>query len=444
MRKGLAYDSDEGREFAAGVTAVMTGECYAQSASLAAVKGPFEAFDDNREPMLAVIRKHGAHTHALGGELGPHARESWTNAQLLGERFGYRNAQSSLLAPTGTIGLLMGCDTTGIEPDFALVKFKKLAGGGNFKIVNGSVPAALTKLGYAERQIDDVIAFLKEHNKIEGAPHMRDEHLSVFDCATRCGDGLRSIAPMGHVKMMAAVQPFLSGAISKTINVPNETTVDEIEALYMESWHLGLKAVAIYRDGSKACQVLSGSADSAPRMAARVPLPNRRLGFTQKADIGGQKIYVRTGDYPDGKLGEIFIDMHKEGATMRSMTGCFAIAISIGLQYGVPLEEFVDAFTFTNFRPNGFVKGHPNIKSASSIIDYVFRMLGLEYLDRTDLVHVKPGEKQQVPATGSSTHKVIPEGSLSDSVMCSACGGLTRRSGTCYICENCGTPTGCS
>ena len=442
MRMGHPYDSSSGRALAGAITAIMTGESYAQSAVMAAAKGPFKGFARNRTPMLAVMRKHRMHAEQdIGTDqpLSAAAISTWDNAVALGERFGYRNAQASLLAPTGTIGLLMDCDTTGVEPDFALVKRKKLAGGGQFRIVNQSVMSALGNLGYSTQQSEEIVFYLQENDQIEGAPHLRDEHLAVFDCANKCGSGVRYIKPMGHVRMMVAVQPFLSGAISKTVNVPHETSVDEIEHLYAQSWALGLKAVAIYRDGSKVCQVLSGSSDAkAPiNLGERAPLPNRRTGFTQKAVVGGQKIYVRTGNYPDGRLGEVFIDMHKEGATMRSMTGCFAIAVSIALQYGVPLEEFVEAFTFTNFAPNGNVKGHPNIKHASSIIDYLFRMLAVEYLDRTDLVHIKPdGAAEQVPAEHA--------GRVDDGEMCPICGGMTQRSGTCYVCINCGTPTGCS
>jgi ribonucleoside-diphosphate reductase alpha chain len=411
----------------------------------------------------------------------------------LGEKSGYRNAQASVIAPTGTIGLLMDCDTTGIEPDFALVKFKKLAGGGYFKIINQSVPRALKKLGYSENEIRDIIEYIQgsaslkgspwvnettlrekglvredlekaeallptvfdlpfaftkwtlgeetfkrlglkpEHYNdpsfnflkalgfsqgeideagnvicgmltIEEAPHLKPEHLAVFDCANKCGHyGKRYLEPMSHVRMMAAAQPFISGAISKTINLPNEITVDEIERLYIESWRLGLKAVALYRDGSKASQPLNstsgGSSDKKEEVhqpiLQRRRLPKKRSGFTQEARVGGQKIYLRTGEHTDGTLGEIFVDIHKEGAAFRSMMNCFAIAVSLGLQYGVPLEEFVDCFTFTRFEPQG-VCDHPNIKMVTSMVDYIFRVLGMEYLGRTDFVQVKPTKDEDV------------------------------------------------
>jgi ribonucleoside-diphosphate reductase alpha chain len=600
MLCGIPYDSDEGRAICGAITAIMTGESYAMSAEMSKALGPFPGFAKNREAMLRVMRNHrnAAYSapesayealsiipqHIDSASCPPYlldaARKAWDDAVELGERYGYRNAQTTVIAPTGTIGLLMDCDTTGIEPDFALVKFKKLAGGGFFKIPNRSVDQALRSLGYSKPERDGIIDYLIGTNRlagaphinrvslrerglkddeldrvdqalpkvfdfasafsawtlgedclqrlgfrpeeyqragfsllrelgftaemiseanshvcgrhtVEGAPYLKDEHLPVFDCANRCGKtGKRFIAPEGHLRMMAAAQPFISGAISKTINFPHESTVEDISRAYLLSWKLGIKATALYRDGCKLSQPLSTKSDAsdssdsseaskveetpaaeltAPAIAsieasaveesavaameavlgaaasaaeelaapaapagaaraqepasfhsaaseasmphvsasamasssmapaqgfaqARRQLPSKRRGFTQEAKVGGHKIYLRTGEYGDGALGEIFIDMHKEGAAFRGIMNCFAIAISKGLQYGVPLEEFVDTFTFTRFAPQGQVQGHPNIKIATSVLDYVFRVLGLEYLNRTDLVHVKPSE----------------------------------------------------
>ncbi len=504
MILGLPYDSPEGRAICAAITAIMGGHAYATSAEMAAGKGPFPGYARNKDPMLNVIRMHRDAAYEIDASVCPAglleaAREDWDLALKLGKVHGYRNAQATVIAPTGTIGLLMDCDTTGIEPDFALVKFKKLAGGGYFKIVNTSVSKALQRLGYTAAQIQEIVAYIRgtlslEHAPhvnvetlkarglteadlervrkalptifdlpyafsvfnlgeetikrlgftteaacragfnllrelgfsdaeiqeangiicgrltIEGAPHLKEEHLPVFDCANKCGrDGRRFIAPMAHVTMMAAAQKFICGAISKTINVPEETPAEEIEALYVEAWRLGLKAAAIYRDGSKGSQPLNASADDQgaepekkkagaaeaaetsadARRAVRRHLPLKRQGFTQEARVAGHKVFLRTGEYEDGTLGEIFIDMHKEGAPFRSMLNCFAMAISKGLQYGVPLEEFVDFFTFTRFEPWGSVD-HPNIKFSTSIIDYVFRVLGYEYLGQTDFLQVKP------------------------------------------------------
>ena len=512
MVKGLPYDDPESRSISACITAIMCGQAYATSARIAESKGPFPGFDRNREPMLKVMNMHRDEAYNIDVDSCPEdllaaAKEDWDLAVELGDRNGYRNGQTTVIAPTGTIGLLMDCDTTGIEPDFALVKFKKLAGGGYFKIVNASVPSALSTLGYSQNQIDDIIRYicgtlsfretphineesLKEKGlsrvdlkkaesalpgafelsfafspwvlgekamsrigftpeiyndpgfnllkalgftqtqiemagevicgtqTIEGAPHIKDEHLPVFDCANKCGKkGERYISPMAHLTMMSAAQKFISGAISKTVNVPNETSVDEIENLYLKGWELGLKAVALYRDGSKLSQPLSSTSNndddtqaeqentiSAPTEEAApktVPsedpvfqpvqrrLPQKRQGFTQEARVAGHKVFLRTGEYKDGELGEIFIDMQKEGAPFRSMLNCFAIAISKGLQYGVPLEEYVDTFTFTRFEPWGTVD-HPNIKFSTSVIDYIFRVLGYEYLGRTDFLQVKP------------------------------------------------------
>lgn len=531
MSSGIPYDSAEGRAIAGSLTAIMTGVAYATSAEIASELGPFPGFAPNRENMLRVMRNHrrAAYGEAAGYEglsvnpvplahsdcpdvaLLAHAKAAWDKALELGEKHGYRNAQTTVIAPTGTIGLVMDCDTTGIEPDFALVKFKKLAGGGYFKIINNAVPEALRTLGYSESQIAEIEAyavghgnlnqapgvnpstlrakgftdekieavnsalkaafdikfvfnqwtlgadFLKETLKVsdeqlsdmsfnllehlgfakkdieaanvhvcgamtlEGAPFLKNEHLAVFDCANPCGKiGKRYLSVESHIRMMAAAQPFISGAISKTINMPNEATVEDCGAAYMLSWKLALKANALYRDGSKLSQPLNASLiededdeDSvedfiqAPAAAQAVQvtekiierviervtrerekLPNRRQGYTQKANVGGHKVYLRTGEFGDGRIGEIFIDMHKEGAAFRAMMNNFAIAISLGLQYGVPLEEYVEAFTFTKFEPAGIVTGNDAIKNATSILDYVFRELAVSYLGRHDLAHV--------------------------------------------------------
>ncbi|MGB8361598.1 MAG: vitamin B12-dependent ribonucleotide reductase [Acidimicrobiia bacterium] len=644
MRQGIAYDSDEGRAIAGALTATLTGYAYATSAEIAEVIGPFPRYAENRDAMLRVIRNHrvaaydgddydavstkvmGIDAEVCPPELVAAARSSWDLALERGEAHGYRNAQATVLAPTGTIGLLMDCDTTGVEPDFALVKFKKLAGGGYFKIVNQSVAPALSHLGYSNEQITDVVTYIvgtssidgaphinteslleKGFNEedilklqatlpavfelkhafnvftfgeetlqrigftvdeytgwefdllralgftkdqiteandhicgrqtIEGAPHIEEEHLQVFDTANRNGKyGQRFIHHNGHIKMMAAAQPFISGAISKTINMPKEVTVEEIEEAYNLSWELGLKAMALYRDGSKAAQPLNSTADEgedaedeAPEVTAAVEaekaihwgnlpagisptqayaqgmkpprflLPARRAGFNQEARIGGHKVFLRTGEYQDGTLGEIFIDLAKEGATLKGILSCFAIAVSKGLQYGVPLEEFVDTFTFQTFEPRGMVEGHPHIKMANSIVDYVFRALGVEYLQRDELAQVPPNREMELPepAAGISADAGVqldltdaaaeadidavktaaefvdsPNGTvpaperekvavaaaggkasmadvalkenMGDAPACSNCGHMTVRNGSCYVCLTCGDTTGCS
>ncbi|MBO6686763.1 MAG: adenosylcobalamin-dependent ribonucleoside-diphosphate reductase, partial [Parvibaculum sp.] len=543
MSCGLGYDSREARALTGAISAVMTGVSYATSAQMAKELAPFPGFEENRDHMLRVMRNHARAAHGLNGgyeelsvypqildaancpqaDLIDHARASWDLAVSMGERYGYRNAQATVIAPTGTIGLVMDCDTTGIEPDFALVKFKKLAGGGYFKIINRAVPQALRTLGYADAQIEEIVNFavglgtlanapgvsherLMERgftpekinvveaalatafdirfvfNKwqlgedfctdvlgldadamddldfdmlaalgftrqeieaanlhvcgamtLEGAPGLKDEHLPVFDCANPCGrTGKRYLSVESHIRMMAASQPFISGAISKTINMPNSASVEDCTESYMLSWKLGLKANALYRDGSKLSQPLNSqlldddieeddeeesavetliaqpqaerarivAERTAMQLAERVVaseqtrdrLPDRRKGYTQKALVGGHKVYLRTGEYDDGKIGEIFIDMHKEGAAFRSLMNNFAIAVSLGLQYGVPLEEYVEAFTFTRFEPAGLVQGNDRIKNATSILDYVFRELAVSYLGRSDLGHVDPKE----------------------------------------------------
>ncbi|MBA3828740.1 MAG: vitamin B12-dependent ribonucleotide reductase [Taibaiella sp.] len=639
MVSGIAYDSEEARAIAGSITAIMNGVAYKTSAEMAAALGTFPRYPENREHMLRVMRNHRAAAYDAadafeGIEINPvginakycpdyllrAATKAWDDAVQMGELHGYRNAQATVIAPTGTIGLVMDCDTTGVEPDFALVKFKKLSGGGYFKIINQSIPAALKNLGYTPEQMDAIVKYAKGHGTfagspyinhqslsekgfindelkkldtavesafeigfvfnvynlgeeclqrlgftpeqyyekdfnlleelgfsddeidaandyacgtmtIEGAPFLKEEHLSVFDCANKCGKkGERFIHAHGHIRMMGAVQPFISGAISKTINLPNEATVEEIKDCYYLSWQLGLKACALYRDGSKMSQPLSTKSDkkkkdkapaeqeavdiaSAPdsqivdmskltveelldevnkrvqdspdtqlkrqlsRIVERKQLPAKRRGYTIKGKIGGQALFLRTGEYPDGTLGEIFVDMSKEGATMRSLLNSFAIAVSVGLQYGVPLEEFVDKFIFTRFEPSGVVD-HPNIKSATSVLDYTFRLLAFEYLDRTDLVHVQDPNRVQPPSdeeiqqqlsqvrvtapqtqkqkVSATTPKAVnaPQivtadikkmmGTSADAPACRNCGNITLRNGTCYMCPNCGTTTGCS
>jgi ribonucleoside-diphosphate reductase alpha chain len=593
MLQGIPYDSDKGRAIAGALTAILCGHAYAVSAKMAASKSPFPGYAKNREPMLRVMRMHQDAAYAINRDDCPEqlwraACEDWDSVVNLGSQHGFRNAQATVLAPTGTIGLLMDCDTTGIEPDFALVKFKKLAGGGYFKIVNQSVPEALRRLRYSEAQISEIVAYVSGTNTllgapgvsraalkqkgledvdlakveaalpgvfelnlafapwilgketyerlgvtaqkmsqpgfsllkhlgfseaeieqandvivgrmtIEGAPGLRDEHYPVFDCANRCGKtGQRFLPPMAHVKMMAAAQPFLSGAISKTVNLPNDATVEDVRQIYEEGWKLGLKAVALYRDGCKASQPLNTSNKdrkeeesssavavvSAPAMLRRpeghrVRLPKKRSGFTQEAYVGGHKVFLRTGEYEDHSLGEIFIDMHKEGAAFRSLMNCFAMAVSVGLQYGVPLETFVEQFTFTRFEPHGVVSGHDNIKFSTSIVDYIFRVLGVEYLKRYDFAQVKPAEvpagiedptaqklvaeehppasllpppPASVPPSAGVKHVAEAHGALDaqleemmgDAPVCDSCGHITVRNGACYKCLNCGNSMGCS
>ncbi len=605
MRMGIPYDSLEGTQWCATLTAILTGDAYAASAEMAREQGPFPGYKKNADSMLRVIRNHRRAAYnapaaeyeqlsvvpqGLTGVGVPKriveaARESWDTALTYGEAWGYRNAQTTVLAPTGTIGLLMDCDTTGVEPDFALVKFKKLAGGGYFKLVNSAIPEALMRQGYTPTQIKDIerhvvgwleitdetpgisramllengwtaeeiaaintqlpTAFdpsfvvdqerLKKHfvqeridtfmaaltgtMTVEGAPHLRDEHLPIFDCANKCGrTGQRFIAAMGHLRMMGAAQPFLSGAISKTINLPVESTVEDIAKIYETSWQLMLKAVALYRDGSKMSQAMATNldllegidtlTDEAATNAEKTPvvaqaltqqlvrtyrrrLPNRRGGYTQSATIGGTKLYLRTGEYEDGALGEIFIDIHKEGAAFRSLLNCFAIAVSMGLQHGVPLEEYCEAFLFTRFEPNGMVMGSDTIKLSTSIIDFIFRELSISYLGRYDLAHVDAEQLMQnqqtkpqsavasfaptagtqplpfedasasTPSTPAPAMAMAAVGAPAGATKyaaaqsarekgytgdpCPECGHLTLvRNGACMKCQTCGATTGCS
>lgn len=589
MVSGIPYDSPKATALCSAITAIMTGHAYRTSAEIAAAKGSFEEYSRNTTLMLRVIEKHRAAASKISAEhcwpdILAAAQEDWDEALRIGKLYGYRNAQVTVIAPTGTIGLLMDCDTTGIEPDFALVKFKKLAGGGYFKIINQCVPAALRRLGYGESEVQDMVEYVQgtsrlegtpwvnrvtlaekglladELNKIEsmlpsifdlsfaftpwtlgepalqrlgfkpedynhpkfnlleglgfskaeieeannvvcgmmtieGAPHLKLEHLPIFDCANKCGKyGERFLEPMTHIRMMAAAQPFISGAISKTVNLPHETTVEEIEKIYIEAWKMGLKAVALYRDGCKLSQPLNTrssdekietkkDAGKHPQALKRKRLPKKRSGVTVEARVGGQKIYLRTGEYADGQIGEIFVDIHKEGAAFRSMMNCFAIAVSLGLQYGVPLEEFVNVFTFTRFEPQGFVD-HPNVKYATSIVDYIFRVLGMEYLGMTEFIQMPPDPQEiqinknksllafqnkpvieapvlpkenaassvaqdaqaspdpaKVAGAGSNEHL---SNMMGDAPFCTNCGHVTVRSGSCYKCLNCGNSMGCS
>jgi ribonucleoside-diphosphate reductase alpha chain len=472
MSMGLAYDSDEGRRYAAAITAIMTGRAYAQSARMAQVKGPFAEFEKNREPMLRVMSKHRSAAYALplGGEpdeVVRAARSAWDEALALGERHGYRNAQATVLAPTGTIGLMMDCDTTGIEPDLALVKYKKLVGGGVLKIVNGTVPQALRKLGYDESQVKDIVDYIDEHETIEGAPHLLDQHLKVFDCAFRPARGIRSIDPMGHVRMMAAVQPFISGSMSKTVNLPHDATVEDIERIYLESWKMGLKCIAIYRDGCKRSQPLSTSLkrDGQPREATqpaegsiverqpvRRKLPDERRSITHKFDVQGHEGYITVGLYEDGTPGEIFLTMNKEGSTLSGLMDSFATQTSLALQYGVPLRVMVNKFSHVRFEPSGFTK-NPEIPIAKSIIDYIFRWLASRFLEPEEQDAVGVLRRQDRPAAEAGPgSRTIAGGSGAaftftgdaDAPPCLDCGAITVRNGTCYKCLNCGATTGCS
>jgi len=476
MSMGLAYDSAEGVRFAGAVTAIMTGEAFAQSARMAQVKGPFSEFAKNREPMLRVMEKHRQAAHQLNtspelADVVDAARNTWDDAVKLGRAHGYRNAQATVLAPTGTIGLMMDCDTTGIEPDLALVKYKKLVGGGLLKIVNGTVPAALRKLGYDEHQVKEIVIFIDENDTIEGAPHLAEEHLKVFDCAFKPVNGNRSIAPMGHVRMMAGVQPFISGSMSKTVNLPTDATVEEIEQTYFESWKLGLKCIAIYRDGCKRSQPLSTSRDkekAAPAeveyRAMRRKLPDERKAVTHKFDIQGHEGYLTVGLFEDGTPGELFVTMAKEGSTISGLMDAFATQTSYALQFGVPVKFMVDKFSHMRFEPSGFTK-NKEIPIAKSIVDYIFRWMASHFLDvaAQDEAGVVRREVQIAEAPTTSIEpsaelkdlKVIATsggtGSFqkiafinTDAPACPDCGAITVRSGSCYKCLNCGATTGCS
>ena len=487
MADGVPYDSDQGRNLAAAITALMTGEAYRKSAEIAAAMGPYDEYQANREPHNEVMRMHQEAAYEIDdagikGDLLGAARAAWDEAVALGEEHGYRNAQATVLAPTGTISFLMDCDTTGIEPDFSLVKFKELVGGGQMTIVNRTVPMALRTLGYSETEIEQIDAYIAEHGTILDAPGLRDEHLPVFDVAV----GERSISPMGHVRMMAAVQPFISGAISKTVNLPESATVEDIAGAYVEGWNLGLKALAIYRDGSKTAQALRTDAGDkkgepaadeadAPRLARR-RMPRERQSITHKFSIAGHEGYITAGMYEDGSVGEIFLtDIGKEGSTIKGLMNAFATSVSIGLQYGVPLETLVRKFSYMRFEPEG-ITNNPEIPFAKSLPDYIMRWLASRFGDAelqeelgilTPEVrarkeaeaaayagdhagngHSEPnGSAESVPPTAAltDTPPVVParRQGLELGPACEQCGGMMQRTGSCYTCSSCGNNTGC-
>ncbi len=465
MNSGLPYDSAEGRAFAAAITALMCGEAYLSSARIAEALGPFPGYGPNRDSMLEVIGMHRDAAHRLPArgvpvELRKEAIEAWDAALESGCLSGYRNAQVTVLAPTGTIGFMMDCDTTGIEPDLALVKVKRLVGGGTLKIVNTTVPSALARLGYDATQCGEILAHIEERGTIEGAPHLAEEHLAVFDCAFRAVGGTRFISPLGHLRMMGAVQPFLSGAISKTVNVPEETTPEEIERLYIEGWKLGLKSVAIYRDNCKGSQPLAAmgvveSEDAGPRPTRR-KLPDERVAITHKVSVEGQEGYVTVGLYEDGKPGELFITMAKEGSTLSGVMDAFATAVSLTLQYGVGLEFLVNKFSHVRFEPSGWTN-NPQIPYAKSIIDYIFRWMASKFLtpEEQAAVGVQPlaGEENATPLLPVMRQQSLPLGrgdaaqlfvNQADAPPCPTCGMVMVRNGACYKCGNCGTVHGCS
>ena len=472
----LPYDSETGRDVAGCVTALMCGEAYAQSARIAERKGPFASYEANREPMLSVIRKHGAallaiHPENVQPSLFAAAQSAWDTALALGEVSGYRNSQVTVLAPTGTIGFMMDCDTTGVEPDLALVKHKKMVGGGFIKIVNRTVPQALLRLGYSPEESSKIISHIDKTGTIEGAPGLKPEHLPVFDCSLAPARGGRSISWRGHLKMMAAAQPFLSGAISKTVNMPEESTVEDFMEAYVESWRLRLKAVAIYRDNSKSSQPLSvaSKADTATETvhvagapqqqelfvrAQRRKLPDERKSITHKFSVGGHEGYLTVGMYDDGTPGEIFVKMAKEGSTLSGFMDGLALSISIGLQYGVPLKALVDKLTNTRFEPSGFTE-NPSIRYTSSVLDYIARWLGGKFLSSE---YLKPtialsqevgaipegGASSVVSGEAASAQKRRPPSVVGDAPSCSICGMLMVPNGSCYKCVNCGSTSGCS
>ncbi len=497
MSRGLPYDSESGRTYAAAITALMTGEAYAQSARVARDHGgPFAGYAMNREPFLRVMRKHresmrGINQKHVPTDLYEAAKQSWDDAVELGEDFGYRNAQATVLAPTGTIGFMMDCDTTGVEPDIALVKYKKLVGGGMMKIVNTTVPMALSKIGYTAEQIEDIVRYIDEQETIEGAPHLLERDLPVFDCAFKAANGERSIHYMGHIRMMGATQPFISGAISKTVNVPKNATVEDIEQAYVESWRLGAKAISIYRDGSKRTQPLNTSKQAivaagaltpagapskavidaavADALASRAPvrrkLPDERQAITHKFDIAGHEGYITVGLFEDGQPGEIFLVMAKEGSTISGFADAFAQAISYALQYGVPLQALVDKFSHVRFEPSGMTK-NPDVRFAKSIVDYIFRWMASKFLspeaqyragvnNRDEVMegnghgangHTEPESPVvvPVPAPKPSTASFAAIQNQEDAPPCSTCGSIMVRSGACYKCSNCGTTSGCA
>jgi ribonucleoside-diphosphate reductase alpha chain len=478
MARGLPYDSDEGRAYAAAVTGLMTGQAYLTSARIAKVQGAFPGYSVNREPMLRVIRKHRESQQGVDQKLVAHdlmqaCIDAWDDALALGMQYGYRNSQVSVLAPTGTISFMMDCDTTGVEPDIALVKYKKLSGGGMMKMVNATVPLALKRLGYETSQIKEIVQYVDEHGTIEDAPFLDESHLPVFDCAFRPSGGTRAIHYMGHIRMMAAVQPFLSGAISKTVNMPKETTVEEIEEAYISGWQLGVKSLAIYRDGCKRTQPLNTEATSGVLVDHQKPqplrrrLPDDRPAITHKFSIAGHEGYITVGMYEDGTPGEVFLLMAKEGSTISGLMDAFALAISYALQYGVPLRVLVDKFSHMRFEPAGYTANR-EIPIAKSIMDYLFRWMASKFLDTEDRAQVgiierlDPGkvdapEQPKLTPNGVGKTTVVVTASTAassgeaftfhlqeDAPSCSECGALMIRNGACYKCLNCGATSGCS
>ena len=463
MMRGLPYDSDSGRDYAAAITALMSGSAYAQSARIAGVLGPFAEFETNRDPMMRVMRKHRDALKPLDAahvplELLQAARKSWDDVVEIGERNGLKNSQISVLAPTGTIAFMMDCDTTGVEPDIALVKYKKLVGGGLIKIVNRTVPHALKRLGYEKEEVQRIVEFIDEHDTIEGADDLLDEHLAVFDCAFKPAKGQRSIHYRGHLKMLGAVQPFISGAISKTINMPEESTVEDIMDAYVEGWQLGLKAIAIYRDGCKRSQPLSTSSEkstatgSAQPQPRRIKLADERQALTHKFSVNGHEGYITVGLYQNGQPGEIFLTMAKQGSTVSGLVDAFATGISIALQYGVPLRTLVDKFSHTRFEPSGFTK-NPEIPIAKSINDYIFRWLASKFLSTQEQQEVGVVLRDQgalaaageevVESVGAAESKITFL-NVQDAPSCHACGSIMVRNGSCYKCMECGETSGCS
>ncbi|MBI4546438.1 MAG: vitamin B12-dependent ribonucleotide reductase [Ignavibacteriae bacterium] len=471
MARGLAYDTEEGRAYSAAITALMCGQAYKQSALIAKEVGQFKGFQRNREPMLRVMKMHGLAADRIEdryvpGDLLTAARKVWDDAYAIGREYGFKNSQATVLAPTGTIGFMMDCDTTGVEPDIALVKYKKLVGGGLLKIVNQTVPLALKKLGYIDEQIEHILAYIDKNDTIEGAPHLKEEHLPIFDCAFKPAKGTRSIDYMGHVKMMAAVQPYISGAISKTVNMPSDVTPDDIANTYIEAWRLGLKAIAIYRDGCKRTQPLNTSLDqltgTIKQKAVRRRLPDERQAITHKFSIAGHEGYITVGLYEDGTPGEIFITMSKEGSTISGLMDGFATSISMALQYGVPLRVLVEKFSHMRFEPSGFT-GNKDIPMAKSICDYIFRWLGKKFLlpeeqptngdpSNGNGTHTQSMEKTHIAKVHSAIVDETPMAKTerevfqaqADAPPCHNCGSIMVRNGSCYRCANCGETSGCS
>jgi ribonucleoside-diphosphate reductase alpha chain len=464
MSMGVPYDSDRGRDTAGAISAIMCGQAYLTSARIAESTGPFPGYAKNAEPFLEVIRMHRDAVHGINhrnvpSDMYQSAKRVWEDAYETGKDAGYRNAQMSVIAPTGTIGFMMDCDTTGIEPDLALVKYKKLVGGGVIKIVNNTVPQALIKLGYSPGQVEIIVSHIDSTGTIEGAPGLKPEHLPVFDCSFRPMNGERSIHYMGHLKMMAAVQPFVSGAISKTINMPEECSVEDVMDAYIESWRMGLKAVAIYRDNSKKVQPMSSGGGSKKAAAVvkevaavtervvyrpvRRKLADERQSITHKFSIGGHEGYITVGMFEDGTPGEIFITMAKEGSTISGLMDSFATSVSYCLQYGVPLKFLVDKFGHVRFEPSGWT-GNQQIPYAKSIPDYIFRWLAAKFLG-ADYVMNEAGASGAIRPTEQNPQESLPFPAVaSDAPMCAECGGMMTRNGSCYKCENCGGTSGCS